>query len=59
MPRKIVLVIALVVAGLHGLHAADEAVRWMTLPNAQMEVNGPPWYAANKGELARLPASPR
>jgi hypothetical protein len=57
MLRKIVLLMALLAVGLPSLNAADDTVRWMTLPNAQMEVNGLPWYAENKGELSRLPAS--
>ena len=38
------------------LFAGEAPMRWMQLPNQQMEVNGLPWYGENGGELARLPS---
>lgn len=37
-----------------GFCAAAPALRW--IPPGDLEVNGLPWYAENKGELFRLPA---
>jgi lysophospholipase L1-like esterase len=39
------------------LPAEGPPLRWVQLPNAQMEVDGLPWYGENGGELFRLPAS--
>src|SRR6267378_4425213 len=46
----------LVIAHLLPLWAEDAALRWIQLPNPQLEVNGLPWYGENGGELVRLPA---
>lgn len=35
--------------------AAQDSLRWVQLPNPQMEIDGLPWYAENGGELFRLP----
>jgi hypothetical protein len=37
------------------LFAEEVALRWVQLPNPQMEVDGLPWYGENGGELFRLP----
>ena len=38
------------------LFAQEAPMRWMQIPNQQMEVDGLPWYGENGGELFRLPA---
>ena len=38
------------------LSAQEAPMRWLQIPNQQMEVNGLPWYGENGGELFRLPA---
>jgi hypothetical protein len=38
------------------LVAESPALRWIELPNPQLEVNGLPWYQENHFELIRLPA---
>ena len=45
----------LLAAQLSPLFAEEAALRWVQLPNPQMEVNGLPWYGENGGELFRLP----
>src|SRR5882762_3463999 len=40
---------------LSALLAEDAALRWVELPNPQMEVDGLPWYGENGGKLFRLP----
>jgi lysophospholipase L1-like esterase len=35
--------------------AQEVALRWVELPNPQMEVDGLPWYGENGGDLFRLP----
>jgi hypothetical protein len=37
------------------LFAEEVALRWVQLPNPQMEVDGLPWYGENGGELFRPP----
>lgn len=37
------------------LLAQEVALRWVELPNPQMDVAGLPWYGENGGELFRLP----
>src|SRR6266851_5109881 len=37
------------------LFAEKVALRWVQLPNPQMEVDGLPWYGENGDELFRLP----
>ncbi|HET9321660.1 MAG TPA: SGNH/GDSL hydrolase family protein [Bryobacteraceae bacterium] len=37
------------------LFAQEAPMRWMQIPNQQMEVDGLPWYGENGGELSRLP----
>jgi len=37
------------------LFADELALRWVQLPQPQMEVDGLPWYGENGGELFRLP----
>jgi lysophospholipase L1-like esterase len=46
----------LLAAPVLALFAEEAPLRWMQLPNQQMEVNGLPWYGENGGELFRLPA---
>ena len=38
------------------LVAADAPLRWITLPDSQLEMDGLPWFGENGGELFRLPA---
>ena len=38
------------------LFAQEAPMRWMQIPNPQMEIDGLPWYGENGGELFRLPA---
>src|SRR5713101_7894797 len=38
------------------VRAEELPLRWLQLPNAQMEIDGLPWYGENGGELFRLPA---
>ena len=38
------------------VRAEEPPLRWLQLPNSQMEVDGLPWYGENGGELFRLPA---
>jgi lysophospholipase L1-like esterase len=33
----------------------QQSLRWLQLPNPQVEVDGLPWYRENGGELSRLP----
>src|SRR5690348_17749153 len=42
-------------AALSVLPAEEAPLRWLPLPNPQMEVDGLPWYDENGGELFRLP----
>lgn len=37
------------------LAAPAQELRWLTLPGADVEIDGLPWYAENEGELLRLP----
>jgi lysophospholipase L1-like esterase len=46
----------LLIAHLLPLWAEEASLRWIQLPNPQLEVNGLPWYGENGGELFRLPA---
>jgi lysophospholipase L1-like esterase len=52
--RRFVLSV-IIAASLAPLAADERALRWISLPNPQMEVNGLPWYSENGGELFRLP----
>src|SRR5882672_643206 len=42
-------------AALSVVRAEEPPLRWLPLPNPQMEVDGLPWYSENGGELFRLP----
>ncbi len=42
-------------AALSLVRAEEAPLRWLPLPNPQMEVDGLPWYGENGGELFRLP----
>jgi len=55
MTTKTLAFSVLIAACVCPLRAADAALRWVSLPNAQFQVNGLPWYAENGGELYRLP----
>jgi lysophospholipase L1-like esterase len=46
----------LISAALSLVRAEEPPLRWLLLPNPQMEVDGLPWYSENGGELFRLPA---
>src|SRR5260370_19733661 len=46
----------LISAALSLVRAEEPALRWLQLPNPQMEIDGLPWYGENGGELFRLPA---
>jgi hypothetical protein len=34
---------------------SETSLRWIELPNPQLQVNGLPWYSENGGKLSRLP----
>jgi lysophospholipase L1-like esterase len=55
MPVRKLVVSILVSVSLAPLAAQQAALRWIELPNPQLEVNGLPWYSENRGELFRLP----
>jgi lysophospholipase L1-like esterase len=55
MTRKLLAVLALILACLCPLAADDASVHWLTLPSAGMQINGLPWYGENGGALYRLP----
>jgi len=42
-------------AALSLVRAEEPPLRWLQLPNPQMEVDGLPWYGENGGEFFRLP----
>jgi lysophospholipase L1-like esterase len=56
MPQRLVFSL-LITAHLVRLSADGPPLRWLPLPNPQMEVDGLPWYGENGGEFFRLPAS--
>ena len=45
----------LTIAVLPRVAAGQVLLRWIQLPNSQMQVSGLPWYGENGGELYRLP----
>ena len=55
MIAKILSPLVLIATYLCPLMAADAPLRWVTLPSAEVQINGLPWYAENGGELSRLP----
>src|SRR5271165_2678897 len=50
------LVLALFAATL-AAQTPDSSLRWLPVTGPEVEVNGLPWFAQNKGELIRLPLS--
>lgn len=56
MTSKLLTIAILTTTCLCSLMAADVTLRWIQLPDAQVQVEGLPWYAENGGELFRLPA---
>jgi lysophospholipase L1-like esterase len=56
MLARIAALSTLVIAHLLPVWAEEASLRWIQLPNPQLEVNGLPWYSENGGELFRLPA---
>jgi lysophospholipase L1-like esterase len=49
------IALALLMATGLAAQTADTAWRWISLPAAELEVDGLPWYAENHGDLVRLP----
>jgi lysophospholipase L1-like esterase len=55
MIKRILAALILMATYLCPLVAADAPLRWVTLPSAEVQINGLPWYGENGGELFRLP----
>ena len=55
MSQKMLAVLTLVFASFSPLGAADAPLYWITLPAADIQINGLPWYGENGGDLYRLP----
>ncbi len=55
MIKKSLAFAVFVVTCLCPLRAEDAPLHWITLPSAQVQINGLPWYSENGGELFRLP----
>lgn len=45
----------LLLVALSPFAVGQESLRWLQLPNSQLEIDGLPWYTENGGELFRLP----
>ena len=55
MTKRPAIILLSLTAALSPLVTGQAPLRWIGLPNSQMEVNGLPWYGENAGELFRLP----